>query len=312
MKSYTFNIIGGVFIVILLHLAGCQKDPYDGVQSNEKSIENFTMGAGFTQIGAAQVDRTNGKVKIQVLVSDDTDFSKVNPIIQQSYRATVSPESGAQVDFIANDYKVKYTVTSEKGESREWEVEIDPFEETIIGTYDITDLVLYGGTGPEYGGGGVFSMPTKPWLWSTTDGPQAELDNKLTFTLTGVTPSGRTTGKFINDAGADGLYANFTYVLDPRTDVNHFYRKLPMGEGTWERDYSTDILYLIFADGTRVSCSFLGPTTESLGNGITKSIQNNAFAFSLNGVDDWNAIYSDFDKVVKKPRRFWVEIKKQN
>lgn len=297
---------------LFLIFLGCQKDPYDGVKSNEKSIENFTMGDGFTQIGAAVVDRTTGKVKVQVLIEEDTDFSNVRPIIQQSYRAMVSPGSGERVDFLANDYKLTYQVTAETGESRAWEIEIEPFEETIVGTYDITDLILYGGTGPEWGGGAVMPLTSKPWIWPASDGPQAELDNKLTFTLTGVTPTGRTTGNFINDAGADGLYADFTYILDPRTDVNHFYRKLPKGEGTWERDYTTDVLTFIFSDGTRVNCSFLGPRTEDLGDGHTKTIQDNAFAFSLNGVDDWDNIFSDYDKFVKRPRRYWIEVKKQN
>ncbi|MHC8949631.1 hypothetical protein [Sphingobacterium hungaricum] len=299
-------------IVLLILLNGCRKDPYDGVVSNEKSIENFTMGDGFTQIGAAVVDRAQGKVKVKVLVEENTDFSKVKPIIQQSYRATVAPNSGEEVNFLANDYKFNYTVVAESGESRQWEIEVEPFEETITGEYAITDLVVYGGTGPEYGGAAVLSLTSKPWIWSATMGPQVELDNKLTFTLTGVTPDGKTTGAIINDAGADGLYADFTYILDPRTDVNRFYRKLPKGEGTWERDYTTGVLTLIFADGTRVNCDFLGATTENLGNNATKTIQNNAFAFSLNGTDDWSTIYSDFDKFVKKPRRYWIEVKKQN
>src|SRR5690606_25375801 len=185
------------------------------------------------------------------------------------------------------------------------EVEIEPFAETLIGTYDITDLVVYGGTGPEWGGGGVISMASKPWAWPADNGPEAELDNKLTFTLTGVTPSGRTTGTFINDAGIDGLYADFTYVLDPRTDVNHFYRKMPKGEGTWERDYTTGVLIFIFADGQRVNATLLGPTKENLGDGHSKTIANQAFAFNLDGTDDWDKIYSDYDKFVKKPRRYW-------
>lgn len=312
MKSNIIFIKAALpIIALVVILIGCRKDPYDGVVSNEKSIENFTMGPGFTQIGAAVVDRTEGKVKVKVLVEENTDFSKVKPIIQQSYRATVSPNSGEEVNFLGNGYKYKYLVTAESGEAREWVVEVEPFEETIVGDYTITDLVLYGGTGPEYGGGAVLSLTSKPWIWPAANGPQAELDNKLTFTLSGVTPTGRTTGKFINDAGADGLYADFTYILEPRTDVNHFYRKLPKGEGTWERDYTTNVLTIIFPDGRRVNCSFLGSITESLGNNLSKVIQNNAFAFSLSGTDDWGAIYSDYDKFVKKPRRYWIEVKKQ-
>lgn len=299
-------------VSIVLLSTKCQKDPYQDVKVNEKSIENFSMGVGFTQIGAAVVDRYEGKVKVKVLIEESTDFSKVKPIIQQSYRAKVSPGSGELVDFASNGYKMTYKVISEAGETRDWEVEIEPFEETIIGTYDIKDLVLYGGTGPEYGGGGVLSFTSKPWVWSSDDGPQAELDNKLTFTLTGITATGKTTGKFINSAGADGKYANFVYILNPVTDVNPFYRKIPKGEGTWERDYTTNTVTFISQDGVRSDCVLLANTTEQLGNNLVKVIENQSFAFPLSGTDDWDAIFSDYDKFVKKPRRYWIEVKKQN
>ncbi|MGJ1193178.1 hypothetical protein [Sphingobacterium multivorum] len=312
MNLKTYKAGFAAYLILVFTIFGCKKDPYKGVESNEKSIENFSMGTGFTQIGAAVVDRAAGTVKVKVLVEDNTDFSKVKPVIQQSYRATVSPASGSEVNFLAGNYKYNYTVTAETGESREWEVIVEPFTETILGTYDITGLVLYGGTGPEYGGGAVLSLTSKPWIWPVSDGPQVELDNSITFKLTGVTPTGKTTGTFVNDAGADGKYANFIYTPDPKTDVNKFYRKIPKGEGKWERDYTNDILTLIAADGSSVNCSFLGPGTEDLGNKQTKTIVNNAFAFSLNGNDDWSAIYTDYDKFVKKPRRYWVEVKKRN
>src|SRR5690606_19565526 len=218
MKSKTIKIKATLTVLVLLGLfMGCQKDPYDGVKSNEKSIENFTMGEGFTQIGAAVVDRTAGKVKVKVLVEEHTDFSNVRPIIQQSYRASVSPNSGEQVNFLTNDYKFKYQVTAETGETREWEVEVEPFEETITGTYDITDLVVYGGTGPEYVVRDVLSLTSRPWIWLATNCPQVELENKFSFTMTVVTPTGRTTEDFINDAGGDGLYAHFIFNLVPQT-----------------------------------------------------------------------------------------------
>src|SRR5690606_36714947 len=135
----------------------------------------FTMGEGFTQIGAAVVDRTAGKVKGKVLVEEHTDFSNVRRIIQQSYRASVSPNSGEQVNFLTNDYKFKYQVTAETGDTREWEIEVEAFEESITGTFDITDLVLYGGTGPVYGGRAVLSVTSKSWIWSDKNGPQVEL-----------------------------------------------------------------------------------------------------------------------------------------
>jgi hypothetical protein len=65
-----------------------------------------------------------------------------------------------------------------------------------------------------------------------------------------------------------------------------------------------------FADNTTSVASFVGPGTEDLGFGKSKTVTNNAFAFNLAGKDDWNKIYTDYDKFVKRPRRFWIEVQK--
>ena len=74
-------------------------------------------------------------------------------------------------------------------------------------------------------------LTDKPWCWSETYGPQAECDNVLTFTMTGVTDEGNTSGICINDAGADGKYADFIFLGDgnkenPGVDIDlkKFYR----------------------------------------------------------------------------------------
>ncbi|RZM12218.1 MAG: hypothetical protein EOO88_45905, partial [Pedobacter sp.] len=53
------------FIAIIMAITtGCKKDPYDGVVSNEKSIEAFNLGTGFIQIGPAVVDRSARTVNV--------------------------------------------------------------------------------------------------------------------------------------------------------------------------------------------------------------------------------------------------------
>ena len=204
------------------------------------------------------------------------------------------------------------TVTSPTGKSRVYTITMDSFQESILGTYKVSNLIVYGGTGPEYGGGAVLAMTDKPWIWPETGGPQAELDNSFTLELTGITEDGNTYGTIVNDAGADGLYADFSFVLDPPTDINHFYRKVPAGAGEWLRNYATGTITFTFADGTTTSGSFIETnTTEDLGNGLSKTTTGHAFAFNLNGTDDWDKIYSDYDKFVKKPRRFWIDLEKQ-
>ncbi|RVU02996.1 hypothetical protein EOD41_03415 [Mucilaginibacter limnophilus] len=316
-KCFTLLIIAAV------GFTACKKDPFDGVQTNERSIEAYTLPEG--QIGPAVVDQENSSVTIKVL--EGTDLTKVKAIVQASYKATVSPSPDQEVNFAASNNKVVYTITSEKGETRNWTVELVPFQETIIGTYNVTDLVVYGGTGPEWGGGGVIKMADKPWVWPADDGPQAELDNTLTMEFTGATAEGNTYGKFVNSAGADGKYADFRFVGNPQTDVNKFYRVMPKGEGTWTRNYAEGTVTFTFADGsTKVGYFREGPYTykdDYSGSGNMKDVYtktvaagNASFEFNLVGApgtaDDWGSIYNDIDKFVKRPRRFWVDVKRTN
>ncbi|RYZ51513.1 MAG: hypothetical protein EOP49_11550, partial [Sphingobacteriales bacterium] len=252
------NLKLAFFIAFIMAIAtGCEKDPYDGVVSNEKSIEAFTLGTGFIQIGPAVVDRLARTVNVKVLMEANTDLSKVSPLVQASYKAKTSPASGEPVDFTADGNTLKYTVTSESGQSKEWTVTVEPFEETITGIYNITAQVVYGGTGPEWGGGGVINMTDKPWVWPADgSGPQAEMDNTLVFELTGATDNGDTYGKFVNNAGPDGKYASYLYTATPQTDVNSLYRTLPKGEGVWTRSYANNTVTFKFADGSTKVATF--------------------------------------------------------
>ena len=306
MKTKNIWNVALLFIATAL-ISSCEKDPYDGVESNERSIEAVSLGNGLVQVGPAVVDRLAGKVSVKVLMQTGTDLTKVSPLIQSSYKADISPASGAIVNFASGSNKATYTVTSESGKTRDWVVELMPFTETILGSYDVKGLVVYGGTGPEYGGGAVLNMIDKPWNWAAEGGPAAELDNKLTFTFEGVTADGKTFGKVTNNAGTDGKYADFQYILSPPTDVNNFYRKVPKTDGKWERDYTANTVTFTFANGSKTTAAFRNAETLDLGNGQKKTIADNSFDFTLNGTDDWGKIYSDYDKFVKKPRRFWVD-----
>lgn len=304
------QIFSFIAIIALLVFSGCAKDPFEGIQSHERAIEGITLGGGMIQVGPATIDRAAAKASVKVLVQPNTDLSKVVAQIQTSYKAAVNPGSSEPLDYAAGNNQYKYTVTSEAGDTREWTVEIIPFTETLLGTYSIQALTLYGGTGPEYGGGAVLKLTDKPGVWPATDGPGKELDNTLTFEYTGITADGKTTGTVDNNAGPDGAYANFIF-HDPVTDVNNFYRTIPTGKNTWERDYATNTVTFISAAGKRTTAVFTGAKTIDLGNNLKKTITDNAFDFTLSGVDDWNNIYSDFDKFVKNPRRYWIEVKKQ-
>lgn len=306
-----------IFIVLLLVCQlSCVKDPWDdiadGQWNNERSVINIQFENQVGQADIIRADESTGVIAITINIDAVPDLSNIAlSSMELSYGAKATLGVGESLNFENEDRSATFTVTSPTGKSREYKVTVTPFQETIVGTYKVTDLVVYGGTGPEYGGGAVIPMMNKPWVWSDTDGPGAELDNTITFELEGITEEGNTFGRVINDAGADGLFANFIFVGDPQTDVNHFYRKIPKGEGKWMRNYATGQVIFTFEDGSTTSGSLIGPGTEDLGYGKSKTTAEAALEFSLSGTDDWDKIYSDYDKFVKRPRKFWVDIEKQ-
>lgn len=304
-----------VLLLLLCQLA-CVQDPWDeiadGGWNNERSVLDIKFE---NQVGTADVvrlDEKSGVITVTINVDAVPDLSAIAlSSLQLSYGASASLKVGETLNFENDDKSASFSVTSPTGISREYKVSVTSFQETILGTYKIKDLVVFGGTGPEYGGSAVIPMMNKPWIWSATDGPGAELDNTLTFTLEGITEEGNTYGSIVNDAGDDGLFANFVFVGDPQTDVNHFYRKIPKGEGKWLRNYATGQVIFTFENGATTSGVLVGPGTEDLGNDKSKTTTEGALVFSLSGTDDWDKIYSDYDKFVKRPRKFWIDLEKQ-
>ena len=310
------KILYVLFAVIVLTQSGCQSDPLEEIEEGNWNNERNVLEIKFeNQVGNAEVARIDdqtGTINLAINVGAVPDLSHI--VIKElvlSYGGKSSVNEGEALNFENAQHSAMLTVTSPTGKSRNYTVTASSFRESLVGTFDIDNLVVYGGTGPEYGGGAVLAMTDKPWIWSTTDGPDKELDNQLVFKMDGISDDGNTYGTVTNTAGADSKYADFIYVGTPQTDVKKFYRQIPTGEGKWLRNYATGTITFTFADGTTKVGTFENAGTENLGNGSTKTIANNAFAFNLNGTDDWDKIYSDYDKFVKKPRRFWIDVTKK-
>lgn len=306
-------------LVLLLAFAqySCKKDPMSdlnsGDWSNERSIENIKFQNQVGQPSIARLDASTGEVDVSINVDAVPDLSNI--VVEElvlAYGATASVEEGDALNFENESNTATITVTSQTGKTRDYTVHASSFTEDLLGTYDISALSLFGGTGPSYGGAAVLDLTSKPWVWPETGGPAAELDNTITFELGGITEEGNTYGTITNSAGDDGMYADFVFMQDPQTDVNHFYRKIPEGEGEWLRNYNTGNITITFPDGSTTTATFKQSGTEDLGNGISKTIENLALEFQLNGTDDWDNIYSDYDKFVKRPRIYWIEINRQS
>lgn len=298
-------------------LFACQKDPMDDVENGKWNKERNILNIVFQdQVGEAAIEREGDAAAVSFTynTSASADLSAVKiSYIEISYGASASVENGETLNFENTDHSAVITVTPVNGEPLDWIITLTPFTESLLGTWDITGLYVYGGTGPEYGGAAVIKMSDKSWCWPAADGPAAEQDNFLTFTMTGITAEGNTYGTVVNDAGADGKYTNFLFVSKtPNIDVNHFYRTIPKGQGSWMRNYATGTVTFTFADGTTKTGVFDGPGTYDLGNSKSRTLTDHAFTFTLNGVDDWGNIYSDYDKFVQRPRKYWVDVKKQD
>jgi hypothetical protein len=296
-------------------LWGCQKDPLEEVNEGKWNKERNIIDITFTgQVGDAVITRDGDNATISFTFNPASP-EPLNAIsikaMEISYGASASVNKGGTLNFDNTTSSAVITITPANGEPLDWTVTLTPFNETLLGTWSISGLYVFGGTGPEYGGAGIVKMTDKSWCWSATTGPAAEQDNSLTFTLSGITDDGNTYGTVVNNAGNDGLYADFIYTAsDPDVDVNGFYRKIPTGTSTWTRNYSTGVITFIFADNHTSSGTFVSAGTETVYGSITRTTIDHAFSFTLSGTDDWTHIYSDYDKFVSRPRRYWVDITK--
>lgn len=318
MKSIYFKLLP--VTAILLVSAACERDMQSEINGGKWNHERQVIDIKFeNQIGVAEIDNfdaTTGFIDISINVDAVPDLSNVKiESMQLSYQATASVSVGDALNFENDSKSASITVKAVSGETREYTIYVSEFTETIIGQWAVDNLYLYGGTGPEYGGAAVMAFEDKSWCWNEATGPKAECDNIITFTLDGVTEEGNTYGTCVNNAGEDGKYFDCMFVgNNPETgenvDVSGYYRQVPEGESSWLRDYSAGTLIFTDADGKQTTGSFLASGTEDLGYDHSFTVEDHALAFSINGVDDWTNIYGDYDKFVKKARKFWITLKK--
>ena len=301
----------------LVLLSACTKDPWDqiseGSWNQDRKILNikFAGQAGLAKV--TEVDESTGIIDVQLATNLVADMSSVEvSTLELSYNATSSVQLGGKLDFTGAAPTI--TVTSATGKSRVYTINMTEFTETILGCYAITSSRVWGGTGPEWGGGALMEPSTKSWCWYMDEGhgPNAEYDDYLEFTLDEIRDDGNTTGKCIHYGGVDGKHWNCLFKAavnkegDTDIDLHKFYRQIPVGESTWVRDYVNNTISFIDANGKTTTGQFLPSGDYTVYEGKVLTVEKNAFGFNLSGVDDWTNIYSDYDKFVKRPRIFFV------
>ena len=317
MKTkYLFIALGALSV-----LGACQKDPWAAVEEGSWNSDHRILDIKFAgQAGKAvvkDIDESTGTVTLQLATDLVTDMSKVTvETLELSYKATSSVERGGTVDFTAASPSI--TVTASTGQSRTYALNMTEFTETIIGKYRITDSKVWGGTGPEGGGGALMSPENKPWCRYVDEGfgPAAEYDDYLEFTLDEIMSDGNTTGKCIHYGGVDGKHWNCLFKAavnkEGTTDIDlhKFYRQIPVGTSTWVRNYTDDTITFTDERGTVTIGRILPSGTYNLykddSRDVNLTVEKMAFAFQLSGVDDWTNIYSDYDKFAKRPRLYFI------
>lgn len=301
-------------VCCILSLAACKKSLMDDVDNDSWNKERNVLGIKFEgQVGKATITRNGDETLISFtynVAEGDINSVKIKNM-EISYDASSSVKEGDSLDFDNETKSTTITITPKHGEPLVWHIKLNEFEEILLGTWNITGLYVYGGTGPAYGGAAILKMSDKPWCWSATDGPSVEEDNTITFQLKGIDDSGNTFGTFDHAPGKDGKYTDFKFVDDTEIDVNHFYRKIPKGTGNWYRNYAKGTLQIEFPDGSIEKCTLLNQSSVDVGNGTVRNLNSPSLMFSLQGADNWDKIYSDYDRFVANPRKFWIDISKQ-
>lgn len=281
IKSNSNKLIATVFLFIssLLVLNACSENPAETVVSNERAITDFRVD---NQIGVPIIERPiDDGSNVTIFVQSGMDLTAVAPEITVSYKATVTPGSGEEVNFAENDGQYNYVVTSESGQSRDWLVTIEEFESNLSGTWEVTGIMFdyYFGEGEDWGWGEV-----RPLYWNL---PQTEdlIGNLFHFEIEGTDEDGRNFGTFIQEGDAVD-FGDWAYKFD----------RLPTDQGTYHRDFSNDIL--IFNEGTenenRTMTLEFSEDEQSL-----NIVFNNEQDIDWDNLNDLNA-----------SRMFWYELEK--
>ncbi|MCI1778325.1 MAG: hypothetical protein LKI53_00015 [Bacteroidales bacterium] len=307
-------------LMLAISLFSCKRDPWSDIADGSWNHQRTILGISFEgQAGTPEItntDASTGTIDVSIATDLVADLSKVKiNSLQLSYNAASSVTTGQTLDFSSGNAQI--TVTSENNDARTYTINMSEFNEDLTGIYDISALYIYGGTGPEYGGAALVAPELKSWCWNTAgEGPEAEKDNTLTFTLSSILDNGNTTGTCVNDAGNDGKYWDCIFAAKMNRagtgdlDLSGFYRKIPKGTSTWIRNYNDGSITFTSEDGTVTTSSMLEPGTYTIGSKTLK-LTSRCFNFILHGADDWANIYSDYDVFAKNPRNFLIVINKR-
>ena len=155
----TSTLVKGIIVLVLAILWSCdnnQREVQDLVDPwlRERTPVAFKIEG---QVGDPLIENNwrkdeEGTIKVTLISSAIKDLKNVKVLnLKLQYNATSTLTIGSTLDL--SNGSDSFEVIAENGEKRTYVVTFDEFYEPIVGDYAVEQLWMYGGTGPEYGGG---------------------------------------------------------------------------------------------------------------------------------------------------------------
>ncbi|MFI3262103.1 MAG: hypothetical protein R3Y26_04240 [Rikenellaceae bacterium] len=315
----------GLFIVIT-SIFSCQENPLEYIESGEWNKEKnlisitFAGQVGESELAVSAESNTLGYGNVVIMTPDYSQPIEIKTM-EISYGSVASVNIGDKISFDPTTKTTEITVTAADGKNRTYTLTASALDEDLVGTWQIRGMNVWGGAATKWGCSAMMDVvnPNDGSMWDTTTGAAADLDNTLTFTLEGLNDDGNTYGTCVNDAGADGLDADFIW-LSPAggldiTDCNSNFRRIPTGKSKWTRNSAAGTV-TFEKDGVSYTCEFLySGNYDCVGEEETRSltIDNNAFSFKdQTFLTDWNdnVLWSTYGRMVCWPLQFFVQVEK--
>lgn len=177
-----------------------------------------------------------------------------------------------------------------------------------VPTYTITNYWVYGGTGPQYGGGKLYDLFEKEEFFNNEDGRGISSLKDNYYEM-------HHNGEFINWAGEDGrnwwmVYSGTQNPVNSKdVDLKGFYELIPRHKATYSVDNLGKITFTR-SDGMVTTGQIVPAGKYTLSEyGHEVDVKNIAIRFDISGgKEDWDNMYNEYNAIACMPRVVLIEL----